>query len=62
MRVWMLAFLPPVMLFGIYLATRILEEMDQDSEEGRKMVEDGDDELMKGIVTWWPKKNEGDPK
>lgn len=62
MRAWMLAFLPPIMLFCIYLATRILEEMDQDSEEGRKMVEDGDDELMKGIVTRWPKKNEGDPK
>ena len=58
----MLAFLPPIMLFCIYLATRILEAMDEDSEEGRKMVEDGDDELMKGIVTRWPKTNEGDPK
>jgi hypothetical protein len=62
MRVWMLAFLAPIMLFGIFLATRILEALDEDAEEGRKLVEAGDDELMKSIVTGWAEKNKGGSK
>jgi hypothetical protein len=62
MRAWMLAFLAPVMLFGIFLASRILEALDDDAEEGRKLVEAGDDELMKSIVTGWAEKNKGGMK
>ena len=58
----MLAFLAPIMLFGIFLATRILEALDEDAEEGRKLVEAGDDELMKSIVTGWAEKNKGGSK
>lgn len=57
MRAWMLAFLAPAMLFGIFLASRILEALDEDAEEGRKLVEAGDDELLKGIVSGWADKN-----
>jgi len=62
MRAWMLAFLAPAMLFGIFLASRILEALDEDAEEGRKLVEAGDDELMKSIVTGWAEKNKGGSK
>jgi len=62
MRAWMLAFLAPIMLFGIFLATRILEALDEDAEEGRKLVEASDDELMKSIVTGWAEKNKGGSK
>jgi len=58
----MLAFLAPAMLFGIFLASRILEALDEDAEEGRKLVEAGDDELMKSIVTGWAEKNKGGSK
>ena len=62
MRTWMLAFLAPAMLFGIFLASRILEALDEDAEEGRKLVEAGDDELLKGIVSGWAGKNKGGMK
>ena len=62
MRAWMLAFLAPAMLFGIFLARRILDALKEDAEEGRKLVEAGDDELMKGIVSGWADKNKGGMK
>jgi len=53
----MLALLAPVMLFSIFLASRILKALDEDVEEGRKLVNAGDDELIKDIVSGWANKN-----